>query len=77
MELRRNTHHVFRLMYHFMWIPKYRHKIFIEPYRSDLKQIIEKIVYDYNIEIIELEIPVDHIHMVVRTEPKMAPSYVM
>jgi len=60
-----------------MWIPKYRHKIFIEPYRSDLKQIIEKIVYDYNIEIIELEIPVDHIHMVVRTEPKMAPSYVM
>ncbi len=77
MELRRNTHHVFRLMYHFVWIPKYRHKIFIEPYRSDLKQIIEKIGYDYNIEIVELEIPVDHIHMVVRTEPKVAPSYVM
>ena len=77
MELRRNTHHVFRLMYHFVWIPKYRHKIFIEPYRADLKQIIEKIGYDYNIEIVELEIPVDHIHMVVRTEPKVAPSYVM
>lgn len=77
MELRRNTHHVFRLMYHFVWIPKYRHKIFVEPYRSDLKQIIEKIGYDYNIEIVELEIPIDHIHMVVRTEPKVAPSDVM
>ena len=77
MELRRNTHHVFRLMYHFVWIPKYRHKIFVEPYRSDLKQIIEKIGYDYNIEIVELEVPVDHIHMVVRTEPKEAPSDVM
>ena len=77
MELRRNTHHVFRIMYHFVWIPKYRHKVFHEPYRSDLKSIIEKIGYDYNIEIIELEIPVDHIHMVVRSEPKVSPADIM
>ena len=30
-----------------------------------LKHIIQKIGYDYDIEIVELEIPVDHIHMVV------------
>jgi REP-associated tyrosine transposase len=77
MELRRNSHHVFRLMYHFVWIPKYRHKIFVEPYSSALKDIIEKTGYDYNIEIVELEVPVDHIHMVVRTEPKVSPSDVM
>lgn len=64
MELSRNQHHVFRIMYHFVWIPKYRRKIFVEPYRSSLKAIIEKIGYDYNIEIVELEIPVDHIHMI-------------
>ena len=39
-----------------------------------MKSIIWKIGYDYNIEIVELEIPPDHIHMVVRSEPKMAPS---
>lgn len=77
MELRRNTHHVFRIMYHFVWIPKYRHKIFHEPYRSHLRSIIEKIGYDYNIEIVELELPVDHIHMVVRAEPKDSPSTIM
>lgn len=77
MELRRNTHHVFRLMYHFVWIPKYRHKVFTEPYRSDLRAIIQKIGYDYDIEIVELEVPVDHIHMVVRTEPKDSPSDIM
>jgi putative transposase len=70
MELRRNTHHVFRIMYHFVWIPKYRHKVFSEPYRTVLKDIIEQIGYDYNIEIIELEIPVDHIHMVVCRAPR-------
>jgi len=64
-------------MYHFVWIPKYRHKVFEEPCRSVLKGIIGKIAYDYNIELAELEIPVDHIHMVVRTEPKVSPSDVM
>ena len=77
MELQRNTHHVYRLMYHFVWIPKYRHKVFCEPYREALKGIIVKAGYDYNIDIVELEIPVDHIHMVVRGVPKMSPSDVM
>ncbi len=31
----------------------------------------------YNIEIVELEIPIDHIHMVVRSEPKVSPSDIM
>ncbi len=77
MELQKNTHHVYRLMYHFVWIPKYRHKVFCDPYGDVLKAIIEKIGYDYNIDIVELEIPVDHLHMVVRGEPKQSPSDVM
>ena len=77
MELSRNSHHVFRIMYHFVWIPKYRHKIFKEPYRGVLKEIINKIGYDYNIDIVELEVPLDHIHMVVRSEPKVCPSQIM
>ena len=77
MELQKNTHHVFRLMYHFVWIPKYRNKVFEEPYRTNMKNIIEKIGYDYNIDIVELEIPVDHIHMVVRSEPKQSPAGIM
>jgi putative transposase len=44
-------HHVFRLMYHFVWIPKYRHKVFSEPYRSELKAIIQKVGCNYNIDI--------------------------
>ena len=77
MKTQGNTHHIFRIMYHFVWIPKYRRKVFEEPYRSTLKDIINKIGYDYNIEIVELEIPIDHIHMIVCTEPKMSPSGIM
>ena len=64
-------------MYHFVWIPKYRNKVFCEPYRSSMKVIIEKICYDYDIELVELEIPEDHIHMIIITEPKKSPSDVM
>ena len=42
-----------------------------------LKGIIEKIGYDYDIDTVELELPEDHIDMVVRGDPKMAPSDVM
>ena len=77
MELLRNTHHVYRLMYHFVWIPKYRHKVFSEPFREVLKGIIQKAGYDYDIDIVELEIPEDHIHMVVRGVSRMCPSDVM
>jgi putative transposase len=44
-------------MYHFIWIPEYRLKVFCEPYRETLKGTIEKIGFDYDIEIVELEIP--------------------
>tara|TARA_R110002050_G_scaffold271009_6_gene414162 strand:+ start:1063 stop:1383 length:321 start_codon:yes stop_codon:yes gene_type:complete len=33
--------------------------------------------YDYDIEIVELEIPEDHIHIVIRSIPKQSPSDVM
>jgi len=42
----------------------------MEPYRTTMKTIIKKIGYDYDIEIVELEIPEDHIHMVIRSIPK-------
>jgi putative transposase len=42
-----------------------------------MKTIIQKIGYDYDIEIVELEIPPDHIHMVVRSEPKKSPSQII
>ena len=76
-ELQHNSHQVYRLMFHFVWISKYRHKVFSEPCRGVLKGIIEKIGYDYNIEIVELQIPTEHQHMVVRGIPNLAPKDVM
>lgn len=44
----------------------------MEPYCATMKAIIQKIGYD--IDIVELEIPEEHIHIVVRSVPKQSPS---
>ena len=49
----------------------------LQSYREAMKTIIYKIGYDYHFDIQELEIPEDHIHMVIKGEPKTAPSHVM
>ncbi len=77
MEIERNSHHAYRIMYHFVWIPKYRHKVFEEPYRNSLKEIIIKAAYDYDMEVEEIEIPGDHVHMLIKAEPAMSPAEIM
>lgn len=77
MELSRNTHHTYRIAYHFVWIPKYRKKVFTEPWRSDLKAIIQKVAHDYEMAIDEIEVPTDHIHAIVHAPPKYSPSRIM
>jgi len=42
----------------------------MDPYRATMEATIKKIGYDYDIETVELEIPEDHIHMVIRSIPK-------
>ena len=41
-------------------------KVFFELYREAMKAIIDKIGYDYNFDILELEIPEDLIQMVIK-----------
>lgn len=77
MELQRKTHYVYRLMYQFVWIPKYRDKIFHVPYCVTMKAIIQKVGYDYDIDIVELKIPENRIHMVIRGSHQQSSSDVM
>lgn len=77
MELERVEHHVYRLEYHVVWTPKYRHPVFQEPYREVLKQMVVKAGYDYDIDVKEIEIPTDHIHALVGMPPRISVSECM
>ncbi len=74
MELIHAEHHIYRLEYHLVWCPKYRHPVFQEPFRSDMKAMIVKAASDHDMNVLEIEIPPDHVHAMVSLPPTVSIS---
>ncbi len=53
-----------------MWCPKYRKKIFDrEEVRRRAEQLIREISEDYGFEVIEMEIAIEHVHILLSFPP--------
>lgn len=78
MGLKRTRHAVYDTGYHLVWCPKYRKKIFeTDEVRVRAEQLIREICEEYGIEIEEMEIAKDHIHLLVSFPPKRSISEVV
>jgi putative transposase len=64
------NHSKFLLMYHFIFVVKYRKKIVD---RFPIKDILQKVSVDSNFSILKIETDKDHVHLLVQTEPKISP----
>lgn len=58
-------------MYHVIFVCKYR-KVILEPISEELKQIMIDISKESNFEILEMETDKDHIHFLIKSEPKVS-----
>jgi len=68
--LKRTSHAVYDTSYHVAWCPKYRKKIFErDEVRERAKQMVAEICEAYEIEIAEMELLEDHIHLLVSFAP--------
>ena len=74
MELRRTSHAVYELKYHFVWTPKYRRVVLNDKIAERLKEIFFGIAERYGFEIIEQGIEKDHIHLFVSAPPRYSAS---
>ena len=71
MGLKRLSHAVYDTVYHLVWCPKYRKKIFAaEDVRGRAEQVIKEICEEYGMEIEEMEVAIDHVHLLVSFPPK-------
>lgn len=71
-KLDKNCNSVFSLLYHFITVVKYRKKVFINSeIITDVKTIIENIAKDFDVEIIEQECGIDHVHILFRAKPTL------
>ncbi len=70
MGIKRASHSVYDTGYHLVWCPKYRKKIFErKEVRERAEQMIREICEAYGIEILEMEIMEEHIHLLVSFSP--------
>jgi putative transposase len=75
-ELRHDRHTVSLLTDHTVFLPKYRGKILVEKTIAlALDGIIRKTCKDLDIEIIDMAVNVDHVHLFVKYPPKYSVSF--
>lgn len=71
-KLDKTNNAVFSLVYHFITVAKYRQKVFTnEAIINELKTIVEGIADDFDVEVIEQECGIDHIHILFRAKPTL------
>jgi putative transposase len=76
-ELRHDRHTGSLLTDHTVFSPKYRGKILVEKTIAlALDGIIRKTCKDLNIEIIDMAVNVDHVHLFTKYPPKYSVSYI-
>ena len=70
--------HVFwRCQYHIVWTPKYRFKILKNNIGKDVFRFIHIYCETLGVIVMELNVQVDHIHLVVKVPPKLSISRLM
>lgn len=65
-----NNNIVYSCKYHIVWCPKYRRKVLIGQVADTLNELINEICKKFKVEIIELEIMPDHVHLLVDVDPQ-------
>ena len=69
-EYKHNNNVTYSCKYHVVWCPKYRRKVLVDGVDERLKQIIHEVAAETNVEIIELEIMLDHAHVLCEVAPQ-------
>jgi len=78
METRHSGHAVYRTEYHIIWIPKYHRRILNPGVKVYVEETLNSMMASMpGCEIIEINVQVDHIHLVMIIPPKYAVSEVV
>ena len=76
-KYRKLTHCIYSCVYHIVWTPKYRFRVL----EGKIKEIIEKKIRQvsewYEVELEEMNVMKDHVHIVCSIPPKMSISKFM
>ena len=76
--IERNRTSVYKVLYHLVFVTKYRKEMFDENHKQEqMKNILIDYCNNHNIRIDDLEVIPDHINMVISFEPKYSISTIV
>ena len=76
-EYKKLSHVIYRCTYHIVWTPKYRFRILEGLVKELLTKDIQMLLEWKSCELIEMNIQMDHIHLIVSIPPKISISQLM
>jgi putative transposase len=68
---------VFNLGYHIIFCPKYRRKVLVGDVERRLRELLSEKAEQIEVQIEQMEILPDHVHLFVKTDPTHAPQWVV
>jgi putative transposase len=75
MEIRKTSHARYELWYHLAFSTKYRKRVFNdEKTREEVALLFREIALHYDLEVGQIEIVSDHVHLTLSAPPRIAPS---
>ena len=70
MEYKSNHNVVYSCKYHVVFCPKYRRKVLVDGVDIRLKELIKEICQELHVDLIEMEIMPDHVHLLLEVDPQ-------
>ena len=73
----RASHVIWHCQYHLVWVPKYRFRMLQGPIGREVQRCVMTFCQQLGGEIVEMNVQVDHVHMLVKVPPKLSISELM
>ena len=71
------SHVLWHCTYHLIWTPKYRYRVL----KGEIKHIVESDIHRFSerlgCHVVELNVQIDHVHLLIRVPPKVSISSLM
>ena len=73
-RFRKLSQTIWHCKYHIVWVPKYRFRILTGKVSAEVERCIRAFCEQQGCEVVELNVQVDHVHLLVMVPPKLSIS---
>ena len=70
MKYKSNNNIVYSCKYHVVFCPKYRRKVLVGDVETRLKELIQEICSEFNMDLLEMKVMPDHVHLLLEVDPQ-------